>query len=357
MKFKFFFTSNIVIACLSFLALIATYINPHHFPYLGFFTWTLPLWLLLHLLYVGYWIWQGKKIIVWISLLSLVFCWQPIRASFQVSIPIEDAKGLKVLSYNARVFNVYNHLGKKDQWKSTQKMTEWIVNKEFDIMCFQEFYYEPDHKIFNTIYNLKTKRKYYHYFYKTYTNRIDGQFGLAIFSKYKIINHGLINYDKKSNNQIIFIDIIKGKDTLRVYNAHLVSNSIEDQEIPDAEFSQKSQQKATSLGRTLKRSFGKRGKQVDSLSKHMEACKHKAILCGDFNDLPYSYTYRTLSSHMESTFEAKGNGFGFTFNGKIPFLRIDHIFVSEGIETRSFNTHKDVKYSDHCPISAVLALE
>lgn len=357
MKFKFFFTANIITTFVSFLALVATYINPYHFAYLGFLTWTLPIWILLHIFFVGYWIWQGKKVVLWLSAVSLLFCWFPIRSSFQVSISSDDAKGLKILSYNVRVFNVYNHLGKKDKWKSTQKMTDWLVGKDFDIMCLQEFYYEPGSKIFNTVSNLKAKRKYYHYFYQTYTNRINGQFGLAIFSKYKIVNHGLVNYDRKSNNQIIFIDIVKGKDTLRVYNAHLVSNSIEDQEIPDAEFSQKSKQKATSLGRTLKRSFGKRGRQVDSLAKHIDGCLHKTILCGDFNDLPYSYTYRRLSSRLDNAFEQEGNGFGFTFNGKIPFLRIDHVFVGEGIKTRSFTTHKDVKYSDHCPISAVVELE
>lgn len=291
-------------------------------------------------------------------LLAILLSWNHIRATFQLTLFSSPEKGIKVLSYNTRVFNVYNHLGKKDKWKSTKDMTKWIVDGNFDIMCFQEFYYEPLNKNFNTIKNLKAKNKYNHYFYKTLTNRSDGQFGLAIFTKYKILNKGVINFNKKINNQIIYVDLKIKADTVRVYNCHLISNNLDDSEMPDSDNStKKNGSKIKKLASVLKKGFAKRANQIDSLIKDIDKCPYKIILCGDLNDLPYSYTYKKLKSNLDNCFEQKGNGMGFSYNGKIPFLRIDQIFVSEQIQTKSFVTHFKVKYSDHFPISTTLVIK
>jgi endonuclease/exonuclease/phosphatase family metal-dependent hydrolase len=323
---------------------------------LGFVTWTIPLFILANFVLLANWAYR-QQLRFLIPLIALIISWGHTKALFQITFFNNTAKGIKILSYNTQVFKVYAHLGKKENWKSTKSMTQWIVDKDFDIMCFQEFYYEPSNPTFNTIKKLKAKNKYYHYFYKTLSNRVNGQFGMAVFSKYKIINYGKVAFDKKSNNQIIYVDLeIKG-DTLRVYNGHLVSNNIEDQEVPDTEVDAQNKAKLKSLIKDLKGGFAKRGDQVDALMKSVKACPYKIIFCGDLNDLPYSYTYTSIKSELNNAFEKKGNGFGISHNGKIPFLRIDNIFVSDEITVNSFTTHKSVKYSDHFPISSTISIK
>jgi hypothetical protein len=39
------------------------------------------------------------------------------------------------------------------------------------------------------------------------------------------------------------------------------------------------------------------------------------------------------------------------------FLRIDNQFYSEGVTLNEFETHRNVKYTDHFPISADYSLE
>lgn len=303
-------------------------------------------------------IWIFKKHLNFIiPLVALIFSWGQIKAMFQITFFNNTEKGIKILSYNTQVFNVYAHLGKKENWKSSKKMTQWIVDQNFEIMCFQEFYYEPNNPTFNTIKKLKAKNKYYHYFYKTLSNRVNGQFGMAIFSKYKIINHGTVSFDKKSNNQIIFVDLkIKG-DTIRVYNGHLISNNIENKDVPSTVGDHTNNNKIKSLYSDLKVGFSKRGNQIDSLMKNIEKCPYKVVLCSDLNDLPYSYSYTQIKSKLDNAFEKKGNGFGISHNGKIPFLRIDNIFVSDEIKVNSFTTHNSVKYSDHFPISSTISIK
>jgi endonuclease/exonuclease/phosphatase family metal-dependent hydrolase len=81
------------------------------------------------------------------------------------------------------------------------------------------------------------------------------------------------------------------------------------------------------------------------------------ILTGDLNDMPYSYSYQKLKKYLHSSFENGGRGFGFTFNGRMFFLRIDNQFYSEGVTLNEFETHRNVKYTDHFPISADYSLE
>jgi endonuclease/exonuclease/phosphatase (EEP) superfamily protein YafD len=81
------------------------------------------------------------------------------------------------------------------------------------------------------------------------------------------------------------------------------------------------------------------------------------ILVGDFNDVPYSYTYFTLRNIMDNGFEKAGKGFGFTYNKVLFFLRIDNIFYDQDLGILDFKTHSEVDYSDHYPVSAVFSLE
>src|SRR5690606_3320508 len=106
--------------------------------------------------------------------------------------------------------------------------------------------------------------------------------------------------------------------------------------------------------RKLKNGIQMRASQVKILSEHIQNSPYPVILAGDFNDVPYSYTYFTLRSILRNAFEEAGRGFGFTYNQVLFFLRIDNIFFGEGLEAKVFKTHREVDYSDHYPISAVL---
>ena len=56
-------------------------------------------------------------------------------------------------------------------------------------------------------------------------NKNKNVLGHAIYSKYPLINTHTFNF-KDSYNNTIAADIIKGKDTIRIYNLHLQSFSI-----------------------------------------------------------------------------------------------------------------------------------
>jgi endonuclease/exonuclease/phosphatase family metal-dependent hydrolase len=67
--------------------------------------------------------------------------------------------------------------------------------------------------------------------------------------------------------------------------------------------------------------------------------------------VPNSYAYRTIGYGMKDAFTEKGTGFGRTFSGISPTLRIDNIFVDKRFNVGQF-TRIAKKLSDHFPIIA-----
>jgi endonuclease/exonuclease/phosphatase family metal-dependent hydrolase len=83
---------------------------------------------------------------------------------------------------------------------------------------------------------------------------------------------------------------------------------------------------------------------------------HPILFCGDLNDIPNSYTYRTIKGNMQDAFLKKGFGIGRTYSGLSPTLRIDYIFADKNFRIKQFN--RIVKnLSDHYMLVADVELK
>ena len=128
------------------------------------------------------------------------------------------------------------------------------------------------------------------------------QYGLATFSKYPIIDQGLIQQERKSTNLAMFTDFRTSTgDTIRVYNCHLQSIRFKSDDYDFMENPSKSADtfskvnKAFSLLKLIKRAYSYRTEQADAIAEHIASTELPKVVCGDFNDPPISYTYKTLS--------------------------------------------------------------
>jgi endonuclease/exonuclease/phosphatase family metal-dependent hydrolase len=270
-----------------------------------------------------------------------------VKVSYSISSNDSDGK-LKVLSYNVRVFNNYSDL-KNENFNSSKKMIGWSVENNADIKCFQEYYNDNRSEIFN-IKNQLAKGGWKHHHRKiVFTDKAKAEFGISIYSKYPIVNVGEIDNEEGSFLNSIFADVKIGEDTIRIYNTHLESMSIDEENVVNTD---RLVQSYIDTGYRLRNGFVSRAKQVKGLVRSIEQCRYKMILCGDLNEVPYSYAYFSLRNHLLNAFENAGNGFGFTYNGKLFFLRIDNQFYSPDITIHNFFTHRNANYSDHFPLTA-----
>jgi endonuclease/exonuclease/phosphatase family metal-dependent hydrolase len=77
------------------------------------------------------------------------------------------------------------------------------------------------------------------------------------------------------------------------------------------------------------------------------------VVCGDFNDTPISYAYRTIKGDLEDAFVESGSGMGISFNRYRFLFRIDYILHSKNMKAYNCTVGK-LKVSDHYPVCTYL---
>ena len=145
------------------------------------------------------------------------------------------------------------------------------------------------------------------------------------------------------------------EDTIRVVSLHLQSTSIRPE---DTQFLEKHEyildsereNKLRSIVKRLSDNNSKRAVQAECVADFLKKSPYKTIVCGDFNDVPLSYTYNSIARGLNDTFSERAEGFAYTYDTKYHLLRIDNILVSPSIEVVSYEVDNEVDLSDHYPV-------
>ncbi len=345
---------SVVVAIAILIIFIGRFFEPDKLWYFSLAGLVAPIVYLFALGTALYWIvrWRWRMFLFVAAFVALG--WPYISLYYKMQIgkeygtPRYERGNVKVLTYNVRGFL-------SEDWTISHADTiiSLIKSRNPDIICFQEFPtkgVEHD-KLFEALskYNHTQIRSVY-------------EDGIVCFSKLRIIrSDSLSGFCGTAKGQ--WADLKLGEDTVRVYNLHLQSTSINTEErnyISNRHFLNAADSgrvsKFKGMAQRLYENSCMRAHQVDALRHDMEHCPYPSIICGDFNDVPLSYTYRTTSSGLKDTFSEKGNGYAHTFNGFFGLLRIDYILVSEQFRTLSYEV-LPVDISDHYPVEARVILK
>jgi len=182
---------------------------------------------------------------------------------------------------------------------------------------------------------------------------------VGTFSKYPIINEVNINFDSKYNT-MIYSDIVVDGDTIRLFNNHLESNRLteRDRDLPmqlKKNFDSDNLSGTTlHLSRKLNAAYKKRAMQADTIADLIKRSPYKVVVCGDFNDVPVSYTYTTIKGKLKDAFSETGFGLGWTLNLSIYRFRLDYVLYDSTYVVDNYKVNK-VNYSDHYPIECNLS--
>lgn len=344
---------NLALVIFLLMSYLAAFVSPETIWVFAFFGLAYPYILLANIFFIVFWIFFRK----WYFLLSLVFVlagWGSLKKLFQLKPekdPVEiTGDPFRIISYNVRLFNYYSW--EKDT-ELRPKMMDYLNGESPSVVCFQEFLTLPGGAI--TLAGIKEELKDLPYSHVNYTHRIPGRmnFGLATFSKFPIVHKGNIEYDN-SLNGILYSDLAIGKDTVRVYNCHLQSvklkqdyNKVLDNLIFN--YDQKHLKDVKAISVRLRDAYIQRAYQADLLSRHIKTSPFPVIVCGDFNDTPFSYCYYRLSRGLKDAFIASGSGMGNTYRQTTAPIRIDYILYSPSLKSSHFFIKK-TKWSDHYPV-------
>ncbi len=352
------FMVNVFFAVCLLISYASPMVSPDQYWVIAFFGLAYPFLLIINFIFIVFWMIHVKKQIL-LSLIVILIGYNYLNQTFQFSAKhlTDSENSIKLLSYNVRLFNAYQYnRDDKHRYEDRDKIFDIIKEEAPDIMCFQEFYQDHGHfKTIDTIVKFQDA-KYFHL--NGASDKASPQYyGVATFSRYPIVNKGIVMFNEKSENFCIFSDIVKAKDTIRIYNVHLESIRLsKEDEVFYAEISNQKEQEKLKLGTRkimskLKYSFIKRASQARSLAEHISHSPYPVIVCGDFNDTPTSYAYHIVSENLKDAFIESGKGIGTTYNGKFPSFRIDYMLYSSEFTAYDFEVKK-VKYSDHYPILA-----
>jgi endonuclease/exonuclease/phosphatase family metal-dependent hydrolase len=289
--------------------------------------------------------------------LSIIQNYIGFRESTAIMVPKSSDSFIRVMTYNVHNFKQF---GDKNDKFTKEQILNIIRNEQPDVICFQEFFSRKrgEYNFRKLILQILETE---HYYFKPSKDNGYEAIGMAIFSKFPIVNKGNIQFAKKMNlNEAVYADIQKGDKTFRVYNVHFQSISFQPEDYrylkkvkseieTDVESSKK-------IGSRLKRAFIKRGDQARLLKEETEKSPHPYIVAGDFNDTPISYTVKTISRGMNNSFREMGSGFGVTYNGAFPNFQIDYIFTSPEFTVKNYLIINK-KLSDHYPVRTDLELK
>jgi len=341
---------NVLLVLATLLSYLSPYVSPATFWPLAFFGLIYPWLLLANLLFLAFWALLRKYQFL-LSLSCLLLGWNPIMQFFGLHLNSspEEETVLWVKCFNAYGFRDDLEGGKR---YPAERLSEvFPVPPELDVLCLQEFpSVQWARNDFLAHFTEQTPLQH---------KLVSSKGALAIFSRYPI-KDSHTRYFFEDFNGYQYADLEVGSHTIRVFNLHLQSNSVSSMASEVARDGNLQERETwlniRAMAANFKRSATKRATQAEEIAQAIADSPHPVVLCGDLNAVPQSYTYHQIAQHLVDGFRQAGKGFGTTYAGAIPALRIDYIFHSPVFRALDYQVAKE-QFSEHYSVSAALQLK
>ncbi|MDA0784595.1 MAG: endonuclease/exonuclease/phosphatase family protein [Bacteroidetes bacterium] len=277
-----------------------------------------------------------------------------------------NAKNLKIITYNTQLFGLYQNESSVDivntEYMPAMDSFLQVLKKEnADVVCLQEVYAKAG--------GLKALARFlkaeggYDYS-QTYTLSERRPYGMIVLSKYQIKRWQPISLGAQTGNMAMWVDVEIPSEykflrnaRIRIYNLHLQSFRFakKDFEVMQKQTQQQQIDIEGSKGiiTRLRMGYQRRAQQVKIIKENLLVCDFPKVICGDFNDIPVSYSYRQLSSGMRDAFVEAGSGLETTYKGSMPSFRIDYILFDNPMRALQYQSIEEVP-SDHKLVIAEL---
>ena len=175
-----------------------------------------------------------------------------------------------------------------------------------------------------------------------------------------------IDKSKKNYVSSMYYELEINKRRVVLVNNHLQSNMIEKRdrvlygEMVEHFETDSIERIRTGMLRSLGKGYKGRARQAnmikDFVSEQKDGRDLPVIICGDFNDTPISYCYRTMRGDLHDAWQEAGTGSGVTYNQHHFWFRIDHVLLSSHFKAIDIRVLDQYKYSDHYPVLTKIQL-
>lgn len=349
-----FLIISIIVMVFTFAGLFGGDVDPVGNTAMAMLVYILPVLIVLNVLLLIYWLVRRKWWYTAIPIVPILCCIPYMGTLFQLRGEVKDAdaqKGVTIATYNVLSF------GRETSGFKAEDILAEMKRQKVDVLCIQEYEDASGDK--------KNSDSYKVYFPYMATGEKD----MVIYSRYPIKESKNLSFGdmeiaegltKTTNNSAMWANIdVKGK-VIKVINAHLETTGF-NRTLHQAGKMIKQGRKMEN-NRLVEAIYGNythgmtiRAGQARLVANEVAMSDVPCIVCGDFNDVPYSYTYNTMLGNLVDGFKECGSGFMYTFREPKKPFRIDYIFHDESMEGITYYT-KEITYSDHLPVFMKIAL-
>jgi endonuclease/exonuclease/phosphatase family metal-dependent hydrolase len=362
---KVLLVSTVILCVIYLLTLAVPFLNPQRWWLIGFLGLTFPYLFFILVFVFFFWLMVKPKLSL-IPLAALLIGAKQISVTFAAHFSegdnaVKPKNSFRIISWN--VANMYGLSNKADIKQHNRKeLAQSVLDLQPDFICLQEFNHSYTQGENADNIGLFSKQFPY-YFYSKDFNKENGYYtsGSILFSKYPILDSGKIDYPGKYTGSLIYMDVRIKNDTVRIFTTHLQSFGFNNADYADfnkiKESSEASIDASKNIFVKMKAAFTTRGVQTDIVCSQTDSVKHPSIVCGDFNDVPTSYTYFNIrGKYRQDVFLEKGWGVGKTYNALAPMLRIDYILPDTSFLIKQFEM-VDENLSDHAMLVSDMQLK
>jgi endonuclease/exonuclease/phosphatase family metal-dependent hydrolase len=343
----------------------ASVISPEKVPYLALFSLTTLPAVLVNFGFVLLWIFSGNKWRAVLSAAALLILGDLAHTVFGLHFwrsnqIAKTPASIKVMTWNVHGLGLYDRPIDKNR---ADNILAFIAQEKPDIVCLNEFLTDCQNVFKPYAGRLFREGGFQEYRFVPEDNLSEKiQVGTAFFSKFPLANLQAIPlaaYIKVMQCDVALPDHKK----MRTFFTHLQSYFLQDKEKALLEAVKHGNQTleavpSKSLIKRFDRAYKKRAAQADSLARCIAQSPYPALVCGDMNDMPGSYTYHTVKGKLKDAFAEKGRFFGRTYNLLLPTLRIDYIFYDPALlHIIGFRSPFLPALSDHSPVIANFELK
>lgn len=311
---------------------------------LAMLVYVLPFLIGANIVMLIYWLVRRRWIWSVMPVFSILSCVPYIGTiyQFRFSTPTDYSKaGINIATYNVAMF------GRETSGFKSGDILSAMKSNNVDILCMQEYSDACGDRL-----NSDNYKEYFPYY-------AFGRDDMIIYSRFPISQSQVIDFGE-TNNSAMWADVVINEKTFRVFNVHLETTGFNRTMRKVAKMELQGQ--TITENAIIKAIYGNytmgmvvRARQSQLVAEVVDSCMLPTIVCGDFNDVPYSYTYRTmLGENLVDGFKECGSGFMSTYRGRKK-ARIDYIFHDKSLKGQRYYK-EDLSYSDHDPVFMKIAL-
>lgn len=345
------------LACIALiLSAYCGYIDPRDSSKLAIIGLVFPVILIINAIGLVAWLFFKKYGMAIIMLIGMLFCTPQILTFSPINIGKSDShfsgETFKVLNYNVMNFSDLDSINQKGD----NRTLKYILEKDADFVLMQEGSAKAKMDNLDKIQSLMPELN------SKYPYRERKLRDLVILSKYPYtIENTEITLNAPLKSIAYKVDF-NGR-TLYIINVHLESLKFQEKDkelfrtITDISKSVDNINESTvedvkaSLLTKLAKAFKNRASQAEDIRKYINSLEgENVIVCGDFNDTPYSYSYLTIKGDdMSDAYVDCALGPTITFHTDRFYFKIDQILYRGGFKAIDIE-RGNTKSSDHYPL-------